>query len=61
MAEDLANRRIISACAEDIVALWDNAEVQELLKEGGVFLQDQPGLCAAHYNIASLLLLFFTS
>ena len=43
--EDYSNRRIISACAEDMVALWENANVQRWLRKEGITLHDKPGLC----------------
>lgn len=36
--------RVIEACREDIVALWENAVVQKLLKTRKIQLQDQSGL-----------------
>ncbi|KAF9068855.1 guanine nucleotide binding protein, alpha subunit [Rhodocollybia butyracea] len=41
--EDIQNRRIISACADDIIALWRSPGVQEKLRQEDVFLKDQPG------------------
>ncbi|KAF5390015.1 hypothetical protein D9757_003809 [Collybiopsis confluens] len=41
--EDLQNRRIISACANDIIALWTNPHVQAKLQEQEIYLKDQPG------------------
>lgn len=42
--EDIQNRRIISACADDITALWTNPDVQEKLREEDISLKNQPGL-----------------
>ncbi|EEB96815.1 hypothetical protein MPER_03981, partial [Moniliophthora perniciosa FA553] len=41
--EDVQNRRIISACSEDIMALWRHPSVQAKLMEEEVYLRDQPG------------------
>ncbi|KAJ8073750.1 hypothetical protein PM082_012028 [Marasmius tenuissimus] len=41
--EDVANRRIISACSQDIQALWKHPDVQTKLKEEEISLKDQPG------------------
>jgi guanine nucleotide-binding protein alpha-1 subunit len=43
--EEYSNRRIISACAEDMVKLWENADVQRWLQQEQVNLLDKPGLC----------------
>jgi guanine nucleotide-binding protein subunit alpha len=43
-AEDVRNRQILAACAEDVVALWTDPEVQRELKVLNVSLQDQSGL-----------------
>ncbi|KIK70151.1 hypothetical protein GYMLUDRAFT_151735 [Collybiopsis luxurians FD-317 M1] len=42
-AEDLQNRRIISACANDITALWRNSDVQVKMQQQEIHLKDQPG------------------
>lgn len=39
--EDLQNRRILSACAEDIVTLWGQ---EDLLRTRGIDLREQAGL-----------------
>ncbi|KAJ3732901.1 guanine nucleotide binding protein, alpha subunit, partial [Lentinula guzmanii] len=41
--EDMQNRRIINACADDIVTLWRNPDVQEKLRQEEIYLKDQPG------------------
>ncbi|KAI3619671.1 putative g-protein alpha subunit [Moniliophthora roreri] len=41
--EDMQNRRIITACNEDIGALWRHPKVQAKLMEEEVYLRDQPG------------------
>ena len=45
--EELENaRQILDACKADIIALWGSSSVQIGLKEEGVALQEQSGLCA---------------
>lgn len=39
-----ANRRILAACADDMVSLWRDLFVQRGLRERDISLQDQPGL-----------------
>ncbi|KAL0578880.1 hypothetical protein V5O48_003113 [Marasmius crinis-equi] len=41
--EDVSNRRIISACSQDIQALWRHPDVQTKLREEEISLKDQPG------------------
>ncbi|KAJ7598716.1 guanine nucleotide binding protein, alpha subunit [Mycena floridula] len=41
--EEASNRRIISACSEDMVSLWMNENLQELLRQKRVDLHSQPG------------------
>ncbi|KAJ3774645.1 guanine nucleotide binding protein, alpha subunit [Lentinula raphanica] len=41
--EDIQNRRIINACADDIMTLWRNPDVQEKLRQEEISLKDQPG------------------
>ncbi|KAF7374477.1 Kinase-like protein [Mycena sanguinolenta] len=43
-AEELQTRRILSACAEDIMTLWAAPEVQQGLKDREIVLQEQSGL-----------------
>lgn len=42
--EDDGNRRILEACAEDIMRLWTEEEVHNVLEEKGIRLRHQPGL-----------------
>lgn len=35
---------VMDACREDIVRLWADKDVQALLKDYGVYIQDEPGL-----------------
>lgn len=42
-SQDLTNRRIIAACAEDIIQLWDDLDVQEHLARRNIALQNQAG------------------
>jgi hypothetical protein len=42
--EDSQTRRIINACADDIVGLWADQTVQSCLSDQGILLEDQPGL-----------------
>lgn len=44
-AEELQTRRILSACARDIMTLWAAPEVQQGLREREIVLQEQSGLC----------------
>lgn len=38
-------RRILDACKDDIAELWTNDEVQAVLREEGLCLEEQAGLC----------------
>lgn len=38
------SQHVVQACGEDIDKLWRNQEVQELLKQAGIDLTNQPGL-----------------
>lgn len=38
------SQHVVQACGEDIDRLWRNQEVQELLKQAGIDLTNQPGL-----------------
>ncbi|KAJ7336398.1 guanine nucleotide binding protein, alpha subunit [Mycena albidolilacea] len=42
-AEELQTRRILSACARDIMTLWSAPEVQQGLREREIVLQEQSG------------------
>ncbi|KAJ7800319.1 guanine nucleotide binding protein, alpha subunit [Mycena olivaceomarginata] len=42
-AEELQTRRILSACAQDIMTLWAAPEVQQGLREREIVLQEQSG------------------
>ncbi|KAF7374433.1 hypothetical protein MSAN_00327400 [Mycena sanguinolenta] len=42
-AEELQTRRILSACAQDIMTLWAAPEVQQGLKDREIVLQEQSG------------------
>ena len=45
VSDDLEDsRRVIEACKDDMIALWENSVIQEGLKERNVRLQDQAGL-----------------
>ena len=41
---DDSNRRILAACADDILGLWNDPSVQECLAVNSIVLEDQPGL-----------------
>lgn len=43
-AEEMQTRRILSACAADIMTLWSAPEVQQGLKDRDIVLQEQSGL-----------------
>jgi len=46
--EELQNaRRVIEACREDIVALWNHPAIRASLAEQSVSLEFQSGLCVA--------------
>ncbi|KAH9938925.1 G-alpha-domain-containing protein [Amylocystis lapponica] len=36
-------RQILEACRDDMVSLWEDPSIQEILREHGVALQEQPG------------------
>ncbi|KAF7355994.1 hypothetical protein MVEN_00928800 [Mycena venus] len=42
-AEELQTRRILSACADDIMTLWAAPELQQGLRDRGIVLQEQSG------------------
>jgi len=42
-AEEMQTRRILSACAADIMTLWSAPEVQQGLKDRDIVLQEQSG------------------
>lgn len=42
--EDYSDRRIISACAVDMIKLWENTDVQRWLEQEEITLLDRPGL-----------------
>lgn len=42
--QDLSNKRIISACSEDIRALWDDINVRSFLTQRGIEMDMMPGL-----------------
>jgi hypothetical protein len=42
--EEVQTRRILSACAADIITLWAEPEVQRGLKDREITLQEQSGL-----------------
>lgn len=45
VSDDLEDsRRVIEACKDDMIALWENSVVQQGLKKRNVQLQDQAGL-----------------
>lgn len=43
-SEEMQNRRILSACTDDVIALWKDVQVQRILGEKEISLRDQPGL-----------------
>jgi guanine nucleotide-binding protein alpha-1 subunit len=52
--EELQNaRRVIEACREDIIALWNHPAVQAGLAEQSVSLEFQSGLCVPRLTFAS--------
>ncbi|KAF9003423.1 guanine nucleotide binding protein, alpha subunit [Cyathus striatus] len=42
-ADDIQNRRILAACRQEIISLWNNSFVQNALKSAEVELQEQAG------------------
>ena len=38
------SRRVIEACKDDMIALWENSTAQQGLKKQNIQLQDQAGL-----------------
>lgn len=41
---EMQNRRILAACASDIMAMWSSREVQQGLNDREITLQEQSGL-----------------
>lgn len=38
--------QVLAGCKNEVIALWDDAVVRDVLKSHGVYLQDDSGLCA---------------
>jgi hypothetical protein len=58
--EEVQNaRRVIEACREDIVALWNHPAVRASLADQSVSLEFQSGLCVASEPFFSLYCIFF--
>lgn len=59
-AEEIRNRRLLNACADDIIALWEDTEVQKELKALHVNLQDQSGLYVSGASLNAVTDLSFS-
>lgn len=54
-SEEIQTRRILSACAADIMTLWAAPEVQQGLKDREITLQEQSGLCVPSKPLPSFI------